>query len=357
MDARTNRTWAQQNPRTCCLDLDGAAALRARRLGPRAAFLVAYERLSLLAGIAQRPALAVAAVDPEARVVESLLLDDRRALVIGRHTSAGLRLPADSVALRQIAALACFEGARPVLHLWDLRTGTPFVTQDQQPNGAVVADGPLYAAIAGYSLWFVPVGGPFRFVPAPTGAEAAWQALPECAYIDRRAPLAPAPWAQRQVTMGGDPPYRQASPARPAQPGETGLRPRAAVREGSTSITRMGPPLLMGEGDEPEIGWGTIRLTGPELREQRTVSAERLEQGVLIGRYERCGVTVGTDRVSRVHLLLVRIGLDVWAIDTASTNGVRRGGEILSAGVLGDVDTLALGPITLGWRRIIQPEA
>jgi hypothetical protein len=369
MDPHTHRPPAHENERTCCLDFTGAAAQRARRLGPRPAFLVAYERLALLAGVASGPSIAVAAVDSEARVVESLVLGDRRALIVGRHTRAGMRLPEASVALRHLAALPCFETAvplgdgpgapagtlRPVLRLWDLRTDDPFVTEDQQPNGAVVADGPIYAGIGGYALWFVPVGGPFRFLPA-RDAETAWRALPLCTYVDRHPPPGPGGGRLQAPGLGARAPdlSRVVAPPQRALGGPYRVAPERSM---SMSITRMGAPLMMGEGAEPEVGWGTLRLADEGFRERRTVTAERLEQGVLVGRYERCGMTVGTDRVSRVHLLLVRIGAEVWALDTASTNGVRHRGAPFSAGVLGDADTLALGPVTLDWKRLFQPEA
>jgi hypothetical protein len=118
------------------------------------------------------------------------------------------------------------------------------------------------------------------------------------------------------------------------------------------------PPLLLFESAEPEVSWGTLRLTDPARWERRSFSAEALEQGVLVGRYLRCGMVGFDDRVSRVHLLLARIGAEVWAIDTASTHGVLRGGETLHAGVLADADALSLaGATTLEWRRQAHPMA
>jgi pSer/pThr/pTyr-binding forkhead associated (FHA) protein len=62
--------------------------------------------------------------------------------------------------------------------------------------------------------------------------------------------------------------------------------------------------------------------------------------------------------VSRVHLLLVRIGSDVWAIDTGSTNGVRRDGKGIAALILGDVDRLEFGSnMTLDWTKLEHAEA
>lgn len=338
MEATTHQSKMALNSRTCCLDLSSAAAAAARRLGPRESFLIAHERLALLAAVAKQPSFAVAAVGPDARVVEALLIADRRSLVIGRHTQCGLRLPEEAIALRQIAVLARFEQQKPVLHLWDLRTGMPFMTEDQSPSGALVADGPFYASVGAYALWFVPVGVPSAFIPAgrdtgtASGAEAAWRALPARTFLDRRAPAPPQ------------------APVPPAIP-------REALNQ--TSVTLMAAPLLIGEGAEPEVGWGTLRVAGGGRREKRSISAERLEQGLLLGRYERCGVTVDDDNhVSRVHLLLVRIGAEVWALDTASTHGVRRDGRTFQAGALSDADSLVLaGAVRVDWQRSALPEA
>src|SRR5262245_45340825 len=71
-------------------------------LNPRDAFLVAHERLSVLTRVARGPSFAVVAVDPNAQVVASLLIADRRAIIAGRHTQCGLRLTGESVSLRHI---------------------------------------------------------------------------------------------------------------------------------------------------------------------------------------------------------------------------------------------------------------
>jgi pSer/pThr/pTyr-binding forkhead associated (FHA) protein len=64
------------------------------------------------------------------------------------------------------------------------------------------------------------------------------------------------------------------------------------------------------------------------------------------------------DKVSRVHLLLVRIGTEVWAIHTASTNGLFRGDVPVEAEVLGDSDVLRIaGDIVLRWKHTEHPEA
>ncbi len=305
-----------------------------RPLSPRASFLVAYERLALLAGIADGQAVVVAAVDGSAQVVASLLIPDRRALVIGRHTQCGLRLDAAAISLRHLAALVCFEGDRPVIHLRDLASAQPFTTEDGQPTAAVIADGPLYAAIGEYAFWFVPAAAlrPSAALARPSPADV-WRALAPRTFVEHRAAgLGPKP-----------------------------AEPRLLREDLSIShVTHVAAPLLLDAGDSPEIAWGVLRLTAGSRRERRWVSAERLEQGVLLGRYDRCSVMLATpgNTTSRVHALLMRLGAQVWIIDTASTGGIQRDGQTVRAEVLRDVDRLSLGrEVTLDWERIIHPEA
>jgi hypothetical protein len=302
-------------------------------LGPREAFLIAYERLTLLAHVVRRPAMIVAVVGSEGGLLDARRIEDRRSLIIGRHTQCALRLPDSAISLRHVAALVRFEEGEPQIRLWDLHTGLHFTTEDGEQNAAVIAAGPVYVAIGSYALWFVPAAGIPR-VGWPARAEDAWKALPPRVFIDRRSP----------------------SPERKSEPWPMASRDE----EHTTSITCVAPPLLLQDDDEPEVAWGVLRLERGEHRQERGVSAERLEQGILVGRYERCGLVMSSENneVSRVHLLLVRIGTEVWAIHTASTNGLLRGKAAIEAEVLADVDSLSLGnDVTLRWRRAEHPEA
>src|SRR5262249_35578434 len=70
--------------------------------------------------------------------------------------------------------------------------------------------------------------------------------------------------------------------------------------------------------DDIEMGALTVIADG---RAQRIAVGERAaDTGILIGRYERCdthGATVVAHHgISRVHLLLLRVGGDAYAIDT-----------------------------------------
>jgi hypothetical protein len=303
-------------------------------LAARQAFLAAHERLRNLAEIAQGPALAVAAVDSRARVVDACLVADRTALVIGRHTECGLRLPNGAVALRQAALLARHDGDRMQVHAWDLNTEQPFTTEDDATTSALVSDGPVYLAIAEYALWILSTQ---LLLALPERAKGAWEALPPRRFLDRRSPGEPLParpWAAARSTSH-------------------------QILEDITHVTMSAPPLLLHQDEEPEIGWGVLRLASGRQKARHPISAERLERGILLGRYERCGLTIGgLDSVSRVHLLVVRIGAEVWAIDTASTNGVQRRGQPVSAVVLDPQDELLLArSLTVTWTQEIHPQA
>src|SRR5262245_54273316 len=112
-DTRTGEA-RELNAGTLGLTVPFSARAHGPPLGPRDAFLIAHERLSVLTRVARGPSFAVVAVDTNAQVVASMLVGDRRALIAGRHTHCGLRLVGDSISLRHLAALVRFEEGRPV---------------------------------------------------------------------------------------------------------------------------------------------------------------------------------------------------------------------------------------------------
>jgi hypothetical protein len=299
---------------------------RTRPLGAREAFVAAFPLLRPLAG---RPGAAVvaAAVDPDGAVLGQTALESGQPLILGRHTRCGLRLPSERVSLRQLAVHVRLEGDAPVTRLWDLGTATPFVMEDGATATAVVAEGPLLATLAEYALVCAPAAA---HAPAVWAADAAagWEALPPRTFIDLR----------------GTAPARRRHPARDL---------------GKSCISRIEPVTRLGE--EPEAGpaWAELTLEGGAAEEHHRISAEQISRGVLVGRYPRCLAGEGADvALSRVHLLVVRIGDEVWAIDTASTNGTRRNGCDVEAVVLGDEDELTLpGPTAVRFRRVAHAAA
>jgi hypothetical protein len=318
-----------ENHRT---SVDGMGSLLPHELPleMREAFLAAYERLRGLARGARGPAVLVAAVDDRARVVDAVSVGSGHSLVIGRHTGCGLRLPYDTISLRHLVAHARSDppGTAPALWLWDLDTGQYFMTEDGHLNAAVMALGPLYAAVGPYALLFVPIRG-HSGAPWPARAEEALRGLPPRHFFDRHS--------SEGVRL----------------PRSRRLRPDG--RRYQTDISREGPLLTLSGPEDRETAWGELRLEWAGQVERHFISRERLEQGVLLGRYDRCGIRLSgaLGSLSRVHLLLVRLGGDVLAIDTASLNGTWRGRTEIETTVLGDPDSLVLGRVLrLHWRRL-----
>jgi|GEM_PF-3365071 len=314
---------------------------RSRPLDAHEAFIAAYDRLSGLAGIVRLPSVLVAAVDAHARVIEAVVVEAGLSLIIGRHTECGLQLTDKTLALRQLVVHASAEtpGAAPIIRLWDLNTGQPFHTEDGQPNAAVIAEGPLYAAVGEYALLMIPTQGPSA-TPWPAHAEEAWRALPSREFIDRRSPAAAR--------------LRRSQNQRPDGRDYATNIGQVRERYDRSSISRVGPLLTLGDDVAPEDAWGELRVTWGKRVSNHPLSLDYLDQGVLLGRYDRCGIHLeGADGISRVHLLLVRSGEDVLAIDTASTNGTWRGSTRIHTEALRDPDELLLpGDIRIHWRRM-----
>jgi hypothetical protein len=231
--------------------------------------------------------------------------------------------------LRQLVAHArcAAPGAAPAIQLWDLNTLQPFITEDGQPNVAVLAEGMLYASVGPYALLFVPTQGPSE-PPWPARAEEAWKALPPREFLERHTPNATRLQRPQRV--------------------------RADGRDNYTPVHRVGPLLLLGQDEGPQDAWGELVLRAGGMREYHRISLRRLEQGVLLGRYDRCGIALAAVvPLSRVHLILVRMGEDVLAIDTGSTNGTWRGREKIETTTLGDPDSLTLATdLQLHWHRL-----
>ncbi len=333
-DAGTgSRGWGWGNEGTLVAALDEPADL-CPPLGPKVAFIAAYARMAELARHLPSRGFVAIAVDSIGRVTGSAVVGDRERLIVGRHTECDLRLDHASISLRQLAVFLRYGAEGTVLHVWDLATGTPFRTEEGTPEHALVSTGPLYVAIGRYAIWFVPLGGPWAWPPS---AEAAFEALPGRTFV--RSAGAPSPrHGERAAAPAG---YR--APARPED--HRGLR---------TLVSGVEPPVAL-EEDEPKIPFAVLALETASARRKYTVCFERLARGILLGRYGRCDLLLESPehRISRVHALLVRLGDETWILDTASTNGIRRGQEMITARALDDRDQLELSDeLRVEWRRL-----
>ena len=132
-------------------------------------------------------------------------------------------------------------------------------------------------------------------------------------------------------------------------------RVRAEYDDHRTSISSMRSLMILGDEVAPEDAWGELRLEWEQWGATYLLSLDQLDRGVLLGRYDRCGVKLSqVDGISRVHLLVIRSGDGVLAIDTASTNGLwRADGKKLETVALKNPDLLLLGDtLRVHWRRL-----
>jgi hypothetical protein len=96
---------------------------------------------------------------------------------------------------------------------------------------------------------------------------------------------------------------------------------------------------------------GVLDLAAGGAAESYVLHEADVDCGVLIGRYDRCAFGAEDTRLSRVHLLIVRDGGEIWAVDTASSNGTTAAGEPIRQHRLGDATRLLLGGrVHLRWQ-------
>ena len=142
------------------------------------------------------------------------------------------------------------------------------------------------------------------------------------------------PWSDDpDETFGGFFPRNQEI-LPPAQP----LKSRAAPSAGAVRLAT-----ITISSSSPQTG---------DLTSTHAVWSDQLERGILVGRDDRCA-TGGFDEgnLSRVHLVLLSVDDEVWAIDTASTNGTREkdGQSFRQLLLSGEKDLVLADSLSLRW--------
>jgi len=201
-------------------------------------------------------------------------------LILGRHERCDVVLSRDAdVSLRHLL-LRATRGPGGNLHLRaiDLRSRVGLLSEDGKRCEAIASRGPLFLQVASYVLFLFPTGPGVR--AWGSDADETWRG-----FAPRDQEILPPP-----------------------QP----LKSRAAP---SPNAVRLATITI--ESSNPQAG---------DLTSTHAVWSDQLERGILVGRDDRCshgGLEEGN--LSRVHLVLLSVDDEVWAIDTASTNGTRIG--------------------------------
>jgi hypothetical protein len=199
-------------------------------------------------------------------------------LILGRHERCDVVLSRDTdVSLRHLLVRAT-RSSNGQIHLRaiDLRSRVGLLSEDGRRCEAIASRGPLFLQVGSYTVFLLPTGP--RAKPWSSDADETW-----CRFAPRDQEILPPPQPLKS---------RQAPAA-------------SALRLATITI----------QSSSPQAG---------DLTSTHAVWSDQLERGILVGRDDRCshgGTEEGS--LSRVHLVLLSVDDEVWAIDTASTNGSR----------------------------------
>ena len=231
-------------------------------------------------------------------------------LILGRHERCDFVLSRDAdVSLRHILVRATrAAGGQIHLRAIDLRSRVGFASEDGRRCEAVASRGPLFLKVASYTVFLFPTGPGTR--PWSGDAESTWR--------------------------GFSPRSQEVLP--PPQPLKSRAAPGAnAVKLATITIT----------SSSPQAG---------DLTSTHAVWSDQLERGILVGRDDRCshgGHEEGN--LSRVHLVLLSVDDEVWAIDTASTNGTRiqSGPQFRQLLLSGEMRLVLADALSLRWAPVL----
>jgi len=251
------------------------------------------------------------------------------AAVIGRHDHCDLVVPARhaDISLRHLAVLARATHADEVsLRVIDLHTKQGFADPTGRQLRSIEAEGPVFLRLGNLTLAALVTG---ESAPIADDAGDAFDCIPACVFVRERT----------------------------TQPGAR-IRRRANrdALSGLTRVLQRLPALALGQlAAVCDDQIGTLWLENRHGFSCRPLRATDVERGILIGRYERCDVTAGAivdNRLSRVHLLLVRDQGELFAVDTGSSNGTRLKNRPVSLIHFDPNTTLVLAEVVkVTWQR------
>lgn len=271
--------------------------------------------------------------------------------VFGSHPRCDVKFaPGDDVCVRHMVA-TCFnlgEGSFG-LRLMDLQTSIPFFVDDEIPRRSIVVSGPLLVRVGKHVVGGIPVGPRASLKPLEVSS-CGISEPPE------RATDTGTPARDRgPIHIGASP--RVGVPPILAGPVAEGITTSHRFARGEISHITSVRPVSHIEDLSPKAKAGHVRITLQSYDRSAAVELpeQALEDGVLLGRADNCldrGLrAVLSTHISRTHLLLLRDGDDIFAMDLCSTNGTRHGGQrvrrilIPTQGI-----ALTLGPeLTMIW--------
>ncbi len=266
-------------------------------------------------------------------------------VVVGRHTQCGIALPDDPfVALRHLLVRSiALPSGKAAVRILDLHTQLGFVLPDGTQQTSIFAEGPVAVGVGEYAL----VG------------------LPNESHDDRLPNELPPPQVDTPPAIRD----QIAAIEQAMSPYRANAR---ADSNRSSRITLMPRLVMIGEPLPPHVGrlvrggrggrWA-ITLEREGRSATLTLAEEDLAGGVLIGRSEKCHSEtlrrITSMSTSRVHVLILREGQQVFAYDLASTQGTYQSQQAARRSELADSGTLLMlgrgdRAVRLYWHRVAE---
>ena len=255
----------------------------------------------------KQPGLAVVALDEHGVQAKGYLRAHENRVntaIVGRHEKAEIFLGDDpSLSLRHLAVIVSPSSPKKPFsfRVVDLRTPSGFTDERGTQLRACEAEGPFFVRCGRYSLLFAP----------GSRGDRGWPDEPE------------AMWASLRRRDAG-----------------TMALPHPATLEES----------LLSDDEEP---LGELVIASEEGVGTMPVGRRAMRSGILLGRSDRCDgdVLLTNPHISRVHVLIVEMAGSLYAIDTASKNGVWRHSGEERAQLLESGTTFTLcGLASVEWR-------
>lgn len=295
-----------RNDETMIIDLDPAFT----QTSFKHLFVRHYDKIRDLCQGFQREGLAMVAADRkqvEATACLAAKPDQINAAIIGRHGMTDLYLDSDpGLSLRHLALLLYphKHGEDLRFRLVDLRTTAAFMDENGRRLEALEAEGPVFIACGRHAIYFIPTGDE---LPWPDDPEQGWECIPDRVYLEDTL-AEPDRWQRRKLRA-------RARGVKEPKKGRTMVQ----TFRGPAHARRR----LLKDDEDP---LGQLEITSPDGANTIVIGPAAVNEGVLLGRYERCDTeglpVLSSENISRVHVMLIRIAGKLYAVDVASTNGV-----------------------------------
>ena len=225
-------------------------------------------------------------------------------VIMGRHSQCPLRLLCPSISLRHIILILYPKSADFQYQLIDLNSTTGFSIDEEETSFSMWANGAVFIRIRQYSF----------FILAPQQIDwnesepKIWLQLSNRNYE----------WSNRQRLSNSS-----FNISMPIEQDEY-QQDMSNIEDKSNSISIQHPPIWLNESNILNP-YARLDILFKHGTKRILLSEEMLERGILIGRYERCGISLDGSTefnpISRVHCLFITILGTNYVIDTASTNG------------------------------------